>query len=100
MNNDEIIYALKLNPRLALNESFDKNRLMLKRVNAGRLDRRLCARVDPSDVVQETLAEAFRRLHEYMSSPTLPFLSWLASLAMQQTLIAHRRHLFVRHVVD
>ena len=36
---------------------------------AVRLDRRLAARVDPSDVVQEALAEADRRLDDYLRGP-------------------------------
>ena len=45
---------------------------------AVRLDRRLAARVDPSDVVQEALADAAPRpLDDYLRDRPLPFYPWL-----------------------
>jgi RNA polymerase sigma-70 factor (ECF subfamily) len=58
-----------------------------------RLDPRLSARVDPSDVVQETLAEAARRLEEYLHRPPLPFYPWLRQIALNRLLDLRRRHL-------
>jgi RNA polymerase sigma-70 factor (ECF subfamily) len=57
-----------------------------------RLDRRLAARVDPSDVVQETLGEANGKLSDYVRSRPLPFYPWLRSLALQRLIDLHRRH--------
>jgi RNA polymerase sigma-70 factor (ECF subfamily) len=59
---------------------------------AARLDRRLAPRVDPSDIVQETLAEAAGRLDAYLRDRPLPFHGWLRQLAGEYVIQAHRRH--------
>ena len=51
---------------------------------AVRLDRRLAARVDPSDVVQEALAEADRHLYDYLRDRPLPFYPWLRQFAWER----------------
>ena len=38
-----------------------------------RMDKRLSSRVDPSDVVQEAMAEAANRFRAYRSAPAVPF---------------------------
>jgi RNA polymerase sigma-70 factor (ECF subfamily) len=60
---------------------------------AVRFDRRLAARLDPSDVVQETLVEADRRLDAYLHDRPLPFSPWLRQLAMNRLLDARRFHI-------
>jgi RNA polymerase sigma-70 factor (ECF subfamily) len=57
-----------------------------------RLDRRLAARVDVSDVLQDTDLEASRRLPDSVAQPALPFDLWLRWLAREQVLTTHRRH--------
>ena len=64
----------------------------LRRMVAARLDRRMAARVDPSDVVQETLVEAAGRLGEYLREQPIPFFAWLRQLAGERVIDAHRRH--------
>ena len=68
-------------------------RARLKQMVAVRLDRRIAARVDPSDVVQEALAEAGRRLEEYLRDRPLPFYPWLRQLAWERLIDLRRRHL-------
>ena len=67
-----------------------------RRMVAARLDRRLAPRIDASDVVQETLADAAQRLDEYLSDPPLPFFGWLRVLAGEHVREAHRVHLVVK----
>lgn len=43
-----------------------EHRARLRKMVAARMDPRLAARVDPSDVVQETMLEAMRMLPEYV----------------------------------
>ena len=69
------------------------HRRRLKRMVALRLDRRLCGRVDPSDIIQDTYVQAVRRWHEYAADPSVPFYVWLRFLAAQRLHDEHRRHL-------
>ena len=79
--------------RTAFEELFARHRPRLTRAVALRLDRRLAARVDASDVVQEACLEAFRRLPDYLTRPDMPLDVWLLWLAREQVLMTHRRHL-------
>jgi RNA polymerase sigma-70 factor (ECF subfamily) len=61
-----------------------------------RLDRRLAARLDPSDVVQESLAEAAEKLSEYLRTRPMPFYPWLRSLALERLITMYRWHIRTR----
>ena len=65
----------------------------LRQMIALRLDRRVAARVDPSDVLQEALADAARKLPEYLRRRPLPFYPWLRQLACERLIMLHRRHI-------
>ncbi len=78
----------------------DHHRDRLRRMVAVRLDPRLAPRVDPSDVVQEVLAEAARRLDAYLAHRPLPFYPWLRQIAADQLGAARRRHLRARRAID
>jgi RNA polymerase sigma-70 factor (ECF subfamily) len=69
------------------------HRQRLRRMIAARLDRRLAPRLDPSDVVQETLADAARRLPDYLRDRPLPFYPWLFRLAADRLARTHRDHI-------
>jgi RNA polymerase sigma-70 factor (ECF subfamily) len=77
----------------AAQELLARCRPRLHRMVAVHLDRRISARVDPSDVVQETLAEAFQRLPEYINARTISFYPWLRRLAWQRLVKLRRSHL-------
>ncbi|MGH7173836.1 MAG: sigma-70 family RNA polymerase sigma factor [Gemmataceae bacterium] len=64
----------------------------LRRMIGLRLDPALAARVDASDIVQEVLLEAHRRLPEYLKNPVMPFHLWLRHMAKDHIIDAHRRH--------
>jgi RNA polymerase sigma-70 factor (ECF subfamily) len=71
----------------------EQYRFRLRRVIAARLDRRLTSRVDPSDIVQEALADAGRRLPEYLRHQRVGLFTWLKRLAFQRLVWWHRFHL-------
>jgi RNA polymerase sigma-70 factor (ECF subfamily) len=73
-----------------------RHRGRLRKMVAWRLDRRLAARVDPSDVVQEVLAEASRKMDRYLRERALPFFPWLRALAGEHLAALHRRHVRAR----
>ena len=68
------------------------HRLRLRRMVAARLDQRLAARIDPSDVVQEVLLEADRTLPEYIRDRPVPFFVWLRDIARDRLVWLTRRH--------
>jgi RNA polymerase sigma-70 factor, ECF subfamily len=69
-----------------------QHRDRLRRMVALRLDRRLAARVDPSDIVQESLAEAHQHLSEYLRDRPLPFYAWLRQFAWERVAKQYERH--------
>jgi RNA polymerase sigma-70 factor, ECF subfamily len=71
----------------------EQHRDRLRRMIAVRLDRRLAPRLDPSDVVQEALADAARRLPEYLRDRPMPFYPWLYRLATDRLAVTHRDHI-------
>src|SRR5437868_11462432 len=77
-----------------------RHRHRLKQMVAVRLDTRLAARVDPSDVVQEALADAAARLDDYLRERPMPYYPWLRRLAADRIDKAHRRHKARRRSVE
>jgi RNA polymerase sigma-70 factor (ECF subfamily) len=76
----------------ATDELLGQHREALRRMIGLRLDPALAARVDASDVVQDVLLEASRRLQDYLRRPTMPFHLWLRHLARDHIIDAYRRH--------
>src|SRR5205823_10701386 len=64
----------------------------LRRMIGLRLDPALAGRLDASDVVQDVLLEASRRLDDYLRNPAMPFHLWLRHIAKDHVIDAHRRH--------
>ena len=79
--------------RKAIDDLFSRYRNRLLRMIRMRLDRRLQARIDSSDIVQEALLDAARRLEEYLGDPRIPFFLWLRVLTGHKLLELHRHHL-------
>src|SRR5262245_21679034 len=77
----------------AVDQLFQRHRAYLSHFVELRLDRRLRARVDPADVVQEAYLEAVRRFADYLDQPALPFRLWLRQIANDRLLMARRYHL-------
>lgn len=76
----------------AVDALLERHRLALRSMVQARLDQRLARRVDASDIVQEVLIEANRRLVAYLQEPKLPFQQWLRQMAQDQIIDTHRRH--------
>jgi RNA polymerase sigma-70 factor (ECF subfamily) len=71
---------------------FDRHRARLMKMVAVRFDQRLARRLDPSDVVQETLAEAAASLSDYARERPIAFYPWLRQLAGKVLLRLYERH--------
>jgi RNA polymerase sigma-70 factor, ECF subfamily len=74
----------------------DRYRMRLRRLIDLRLDPRIRARLDPSDLVQEVFTAASQNAADFMQGGTdSPYL-WLRSLALTYVAKAHRMHLTVK----
>jgi RNA polymerase sigma-70 factor (ECF subfamily) len=91
-DTDELLRRVGDGDRHARGELLQRHRPRLRRLIALRMDPRLAARLDPSDVVQESLAEADRRLGRYLRERPLPFYPWLRQIALERLVGQHRRH--------
>ncbi len=76
----------------AVNALMDQHRNSLRQLIRMRLDQKIQRRIDVSDVVQDVLVEANRRLQRYLSDPIMPFHLWLRQIAKDRIIDAHRRH--------
>jgi RNA polymerase sigma-70 factor, ECF subfamily len=76
----------------ARNALLDIYRNDLRRMVEARLDRRIGVRVDASDVVQDALLDAWRRMDDYLEDRPLPFLAWLRQITNERIIDTHRRH--------
>jgi len=76
----------------ARQQLLQRHRDSLRRMIDMRLDRRIQQRVDASDIVQEVMVDANRRLTDYLADPKMPFHLWLRHMAKDRIIDAHRRH--------
>ena len=76
----------------AINGLLERHRETIKRMIDRRMDRGVQRRVDASDIVQDVMIEANRRLGDYLANPTMPFQLWLRHMARDRLIDAHRRH--------
>ena len=90
---DLLLQQVEAGDRKAFESLFVLHRTYLRQVIDIRMAGPLRVRVDPSDVVQETQLEAFRRLEEYIKRKPMPFRLWLRRTALEQLIMAQRRHL-------
>jgi RNA polymerase sigma-70 factor (ECF subfamily) len=76
----------------AVNRLLERHRAALRRMIDLRMDRVIGRRVDASDIVQDVLLDAHRRLEDYLANPAMPFHLWLRQMARDRMIDAHRRH--------
>ncbi|MEM8680185.1 MAG: sigma-70 family RNA polymerase sigma factor [Planctomycetota bacterium] len=77
---------------VAAEKLLQRHREALRRMIAMRLDKKIQQRVDASDIVQDVLVDANRRLKDYLTNPSMPFHLWLRHMARDRIIDAHRRH--------
>ncbi len=66
----------------------------LRQMVSARMEPQLAVRVDPSDVVQETLLVALQKLPQYVRERPLAFYPWLRQIAIDRLAELRRRHLW------
>jgi RNA polymerase sigma-70 factor (ECF subfamily) len=57
-----------------------------------RIDKRMAARLDPSDVVQDAMQVAHQRFGEFLQDPGRPFYVWLRGITLDRLVETYRRH--------
>jgi RNA polymerase sigma-70 factor (ECF subfamily) len=88
----ELLEQAKQGDADAVDRLLAKHREPIRRMIDMRLDPAIVQRLDASDVVQEVLIEASRRLQDYLKAPAMPFHLWLRHIAKDHLIDAHRRH--------
>jgi RNA polymerase sigma-70 factor (ECF subfamily) len=91
-DTEELLRQAESGDKHSVDQLLDRHRRRLRQMVAVRMDPRLRSRLDASDVVQDTLAEAHRRLPEYLQTRPLPFYPWLRQIAWNRLVDLHRRH--------
>lgn len=89
---EELLSDARAGDDRAVEQLLDRHRDSLRRMIAMRLDQKIARRLDVSDVVQDVLIEANRRLREYLAHPAMAFHLWIRQIAKDRIIDAHRRH--------
>jgi RNA polymerase sigma-70 factor (ECF subfamily) len=89
---EQLLADVKAGDSDAVNRLMDRHRDGLRRMIQLRLDHKIQRRVDVSDVVQDVLIDAHRRLQDYLQNPRMSFHLWLRQIAKDRIIDAHRRH--------
>jgi RNA polymerase sigma-70 factor (ECF subfamily) len=89
---DQLVELAASGNESAADALLERCRPRLLRMVAVRMDPQISARLDPSDVVQEALTEAYQRLPDYFQTRPISFYPWLRQIAWQRLLKLHRAH--------
>jgi RNA polymerase sigma-70 factor (ECF subfamily) len=91
-DTEELLDRVSGGDDAARQQLLQRHRGRLVQMIAVRLDSRLRARLDPSDVVQEALLEANGSLSDYLVERPMPFYLWLRQIAWQRLIKLHQYH--------
>jgi RNA polymerase sigma-70 factor (ECF subfamily) len=91
-NTEQLLQQAQAGDRQAFEDLFSRHRAYLHQVVALRLDPRVRARIDPSDVVQEAQLEAFRRVGDFLERRPMAFRLWLRKTTFERLLMLERFH--------
>jgi RNA polymerase sigma-70 factor (ECF subfamily) len=91
-----LIERARAGDKQAVNDIFARHRDRLRRMVEMRLDWRLQARIDASDVIQDAYVQVTERLQEYLRKPSVPLFLWLRLIVGERLTTLHRHHLGTR----
>src|SRR5579871_4053174 len=95
-DTEELVLLAREGNEAARDNLLAVHRDRLRRMVAVRMDQRLMARLDPSDVVQEALLDAAGKLPDYLREQPIPFYPWLRRVTWEVLSKLHRKHLHSR----
>ena len=88
-----LLERLRHDGEQVLAEAFAVNRERFWHLVTFRMDRRIAARVDADDVLQEAFVAASKRLQHYLRDEGYTLFIWLRMIVAQTLVDVHRRHL-------
>jgi RNA polymerase sigma-70 factor, ECF subfamily len=91
-DTEQLLAAAREGDGGAVNQLLERHRVAIRQMIDLRMDQVVKRRVDASDIVQEVLIEANRRLADFLQNPVMPFHLWLRQMAKDRLIDAHRRH--------
>ncbi|MEZ6115792.1 MAG: sigma-70 family RNA polymerase sigma factor [Pirellulaceae bacterium] len=91
-NTEQLLQRARNGNTDAVDQLFERHRRRLRGMVQVRMDPRLMSRLDPSDVVQETLVVAHKRFDDFLENRPIPFYPWLRRMAWNHLVDLHRRH--------
>ncbi len=89
-------FAHQEGDRDAVQTLMSVHRERLQKMVAVRMHERLARRIDPSDVLQDAMLEACKKLPDYLEQRPIPFYLWLRRFVWQKLVHLHRHHLDAR----
>jgi RNA polymerase sigma-70 factor (ECF subfamily) len=92
-DEEGLVLRLREGDREALGHLFSLHRERIWRMIRFRMDRRLAARIDPDDVLQEAFLAARTRIDNFLAEPQGSFFVWLRMIALQTLFDQHRHHI-------
>jgi RNA polymerase sigma-70 factor (ECF subfamily) len=92
-HTDQLLQRAIAGDQQAVNDLISNHRTYLRKLVDLRMEDELRARVDPSDVVQETQLVASKRLDDFLQRRPTSFRIWLRRKALEQLVDMRRRHL-------
>lgn len=91
-DTEQLLAAARQGDGGAVNQLLERHRAAIRQMVDLRMDQVIKRRIDASDIVQEVMIEANRRLAEFLENPVMPFHLWLRQMAKDRLIDAHRRH--------
>lgn len=93
MDTDQLLFRVAAGESSAAAALLTRHEARLRRMVEMRLDTRLASRLDPSDIVQDVMVEAHKRLATYVERREIPFYPWLRAIAWDKLIEMNRRHI-------
>ena len=92
-DSDDCLQRAREGDAVAIAMLFEQQRPRLKKMVMIRMDRRLLARIDASDVLQDCWLDYSRRFPDFVRQSSMSFFQWLRFLTAQRLTDLHRKHL-------
>lgn len=89
---DQLLKSIASGDKRALETLLGEHRDYLRRLLEARMEPGLRQRVDPSDIIQETLLVASRRIDDFIARRPTSFRLWLRRKTLERLVDARRKH--------